>query len=258
MASDNSMLKLPKLEKSSDYIQWQRRVKAFIREDDYNLSSVTDRPENAEDEVLQEWEAKNAKAMSTIILTLGDSVFDKTRAVVDNDERTAKDLCEELRSIYTPSNHQVTTNLFNRLNSIVFDDTKENWDKFLSKFINIIDELGSYDQGISDEEKKTKLFRTLPESFKPIAMVCNVKQMSFKDVVNAMNTEIERQNNIHNPSTSTVTAPHNNNHQKDYFTYAANNGRKRGRDGWSFTVRGGYRNNGNGRGRGRGGYQAQH
>lgn len=44
-------------------------------------------------------------------------------------------------------------------------------DKVISKFMTIIDELGSYDQEISDEEKKTKLLRMLPKLFEPIAMV---------------------------------------------------------------------------------------
>lgn len=41
-----------------------------------------------------------------------------------------------------------------------FDENKKNWDSFLSTFMTIIDEIGSYDKDIEDEGKKTKLFRT--------------------------------------------------------------------------------------------------
>lgn len=57
--------------------------------------------------------------------------------------------------------------------------------------MNIVDELGSYHQEISDEQKKKVLLPTLHKSFKPIDMVCHITQMSFNEVVNAMNVEIE-------------------------------------------------------------------
>ena len=132
MASDSSMFKLSKLEKASDYIQWQRRVKAYVQKDDYSLICLTDQPaDTANPDAIEAWEVKNAKAKSTIILTLGDAVMAKTRAIVDNDDRSAKELWEELRRLYTTSNLQVITNLSNRLNSLIFDETKETWDKFL-------------------------------------------------------------------------------------------------------------------------------
>lgn len=66
--------------------------------------------------------------------------------------------------------------------------------------MGIIDELGSYDQEITDKEKETKAIRTLAKSFKPIEIVRKFTQMSFNDFVQAMNAEIERQKNIRNPS----------------------------------------------------------
>lgn len=66
-----------------------------------------------------------------------------------------------------------------------------------------VDELGSHDQELSDDEKKNKLLRKLPESYEPISMVCNVTTMNFNEVVNAMNAEIERQRNVHNLSSAT-------------------------------------------------------
>lgn len=56
----------------------------------------------------------------------------------------------------------------------------------------IIYELGFYDQEISYQKKKAKPLRTLPKSSKPMAMVCNVTQMSFNDYVDLINAEIER------------------------------------------------------------------
>lgn len=69
-----------------------------------------------------------------------------------------------------PSIHQTITNVINLLNLIAFME-KEKWDNFLSNFMSIIEDLGSYDQKISDEIKKTKIVRTFPKSFKPMTMV---------------------------------------------------------------------------------------
>lgn len=75
--------------------------------------------------------------------------------------------------------------------------------------MEIIDELGSYDQEIADEEKKKKLLRILPEVYKTIAMVSNDTKMNFNDVVDAMNAEIERQSNINNPSSQNKSSTAN-------------------------------------------------
>lgn len=96
------------------------------------------------------------------MLTLSDSMIEKRRAIVDDHKNSTKELLEELHLLYTTSNHQAITNLINRLNSLVFVEKKENWDKLLSTFIIIIYELGSYDQEISAEENNSKLLRTLP------------------------------------------------------------------------------------------------
>lgn len=164
--------------------------------------SLTDHPEQVQPNVLQGWEEKSAKAKNIIILRLGDALMAKTRAIVDDDEKSAKELSEELDRLYTTSNHHAITNIINCLNWLVFDEKKECWNKFLSKFMSIIYKLRYYDKEITDEEKKKKLLRTLPQSFKPIAMVCNVTKMSLNDFVDAMNAKIERQQKVDNRSTS--------------------------------------------------------
>lgn len=55
-----------------------------------------------------------------------------------------------------------------------------------------IDELGSYDRERFDEEKNKKLCQTLSEAYKPIEMLCYVTQLILKDVLNAINDEIDR------------------------------------------------------------------
>lgn len=73
---------------------------------------------------------------------------------------------------------------------------------FLSTFISIIGKIGSYDQEIQDEEKKKKILQTFLASFKPTATVYNIIEMTLNDIVNAMYADIERQQNVKNPSDS--------------------------------------------------------
>lgn len=86
----------------------------------------------------------------------------KKIAIVHDDTKSANDLWEELRRLYTTSNHQASTNLINRPNAFFFEENKENSEKLLLTFLCIINEPRSYDQEITDEEKKTNLLRTLP------------------------------------------------------------------------------------------------
>lgn len=81
--------------------------------------------------------------MPSIILTLGDSVMDNTRAVDDDYTKPATELWAELRHLYMMPKKQSRLNVINRLKALVMDEKKEKWDKFLSRFMSIIYELGS-------------------------------------------------------------------------------------------------------------------
>lgn len=78
----------------------------------------------------------------------------KTKAIYDNDKNSVNCQWEEIRGIYTTSNHQAITDFINRLSSLVFGEKKENREMFLSTFISIIDELGYYNQEISDKKEE--------------------------------------------------------------------------------------------------------
>lgn len=71
-------------------------------------------------------ERAERREKSIIILTLGDPVMEKTRAIVGNDKKSARELLEKLRRLYTTSNHQGTTKLIKRLNPIFLKAKKEN------------------------------------------------------------------------------------------------------------------------------------
>lgn len=140
--------------------------------------------------------------------------------------------------VYTPHKIIKLQPIFSPISTLLFDDEKESWDKFRSNFMNIVDEVGSYDQEISNEQKKKKLLRTLPEAFKPIVMVFNINEMSFNDVVNTINAQKEGQNNVHNPSSSSAAHSINNTFPQAYISNAVPKNRGRGEGRVSFRGRG--------------------
>ena len=52
---------------------------------------------------MRSWQEKSIKAKSNIILVLGDSALALTRTFFDEDDKSAKELWDELKRIYTTS-----------------------------------------------------------------------------------------------------------------------------------------------------------
>jgi len=123
MVDENDPItKLPKLHTQADYILWRRRVYAFLRRNDVELLGLSEEPEDASAAVKKRWFEASTKAKSTIILCLGDAPLAQTRLLVDDDDRSAKELWDELMRIFTTSNTQSILNIRNELDRLVFED----------------------------------------------------------------------------------------------------------------------------------------
>lgn len=245
MSNDsNSVLRLPKLSKPDDYLRWKRQVYAYIRRDDPTLRCFNEAPIGNQRQFAT-WNEANARAKSTIVLTIGDAVIAKVRILVDDDEKTAKELWDELARIHTTSSTQTIANLQQRLDNLSFDETKK-FDTHVSDFLSIVDELSSLDQTIQESEKVTKLIRSLPPSFDALAMATSVNALNFDELVIAVHANIERRKQF--------PAKSNNSSQPQAFYTSAHrdiqlNNRGRGRGGRG---RGGLGGRGGRGGRGRG------
>lgn len=130
------------------------------------------------------------------MLCLGDSALAETHALVDDMSVMAEFLWHELSRIYTSSSSQAIANLHVKLETMQFEENKD-WDKHISSFLNIVDELASLNQEISETEKVTKLFRTLPATFDALAMASSLSTRSFEEILNAVSANIERKKTWH-------------------------------------------------------------
>jgi len=105
--------RLPKLNEPPDYIQWKRRVHAFLRRDDPHLIGLSRHPQGSA--VFNEnWLKKSTKAKSNIILSLGDNALAQTRLIVDSDDKTAREYGWNLKEFIkqrmnSPSKTSVTS-----------------------------------------------------------------------------------------------------------------------------------------------------
>ena len=155
------MPRFPKLSKSDEYIGWSRRVRAILRRNDTELLGLTAEPATNSPTVRKKWFETMSKAKSTIILCLGDSPLSRTRRLVDNDNAAAKELWDELADIYATSNAQAILNIRTELDNLRFSDDGD-WDEHVNCFTAILGKLATYEAEIPDEEKASKLIRTLP------------------------------------------------------------------------------------------------
>ena len=134
-------------------LKW--RVKSYVHKDDYYLLCLADRPtQNTAPDAFEALGIKNFEAKSSIILILAEKIMEKQERLWITMTNNTKELWEELRRLYFTYNLKVIKNLRKSLNALVLFKQKESLDKFISKFLRIIDELGSYDEEISDVEMK--------------------------------------------------------------------------------------------------------
>lgn len=238
MENSNVLPKITQLNKTADYIHWKRRIHAFLRRDDPQLVGLTENPGGSQ-QTQKIWLEKSTRAKSNIILCLGADALSQTRTFIDDDDRTAKELWEELERIYTTTSAQAIQNLHQRLDALVYDEKKD-WNDHISTFLSICGELATYDAELSDADKVSKLIRSLPPSFSALAMVSHLTSTSFDNVKIAVAAELERRANPHNPHSE------NKEPKTDKQSHAVMFGRGRTRARK-------YRGSSRGRGAGRGG-----
>ena len=195
----DSLSKVSKLKVPADFIQWRRKMKAYLQRYDPLLIGLQPKPTGrsaSASTIIEGWMMRSARAKGNIILFLGDAVASQRRLFVDDDDKTACDRWKELERIFTMSNAQVVQNIKQKLDTLIFKDNG-NWEKHVASFLATIGELATYDAELSESEKTSKLIRSLPSSFAPLAMAFSLQDLNFDKIVNAVQTEIARRANPH-------------------------------------------------------------
>lgn len=101
MANDSTenFGKLPKLNGKREFILWRRRFKAFIQYQDFELTELHERSKDGTSETLR-WKKAMTQAKAAIILALDNSSIALTNSIIEDDNKTAKNLREVLEALY--------------------------------------------------------------------------------------------------------------------------------------------------------------
>ena len=104
---------------------------------------------------------------------------------LDEDDVSAKELWTELNKTYVLSNSQAIFNIVSKLDSLELHDD-ENSDTHVAMFSSFIEELASHDHVLSDQEKLTKILRSLSDYLESIYVACYYCRNSFEEVSSAV------------------------------------------------------------------------
>lgn len=110
MSGEQDLFKVAKLTGTKDFIPWRRRMRAYIQRTDVELLGLSELPENATAAATNRWRTAMVKAKAAIVLTLGDGPMAQAGTVVEDMEKTAKDLWEYLEALYTASMSKQSSN----------------------------------------------------------------------------------------------------------------------------------------------------
>lgn len=101
MSDAGGIVKLPKLHKAADFIQWKCRVYLFLCYGDYGLICFQKPSVNLHSREGKQRTEQNVKAKINIVLSLDENILAKTHQIANEDEKPSKELCEKLPEIFT-------------------------------------------------------------------------------------------------------------------------------------------------------------
>lgn len=174
------MTNLPKLTGAEDFVNWKRRVKAYLQNQDFELIGLSDLPESASAELNRKWKESNVKDRSYITLPLAHGPLSQVCKIVDDDEPTAKELWEALDKTYRMSNTQIVISIESELETLELESDTD-WEKHMERLHLLIGNMVSYDKLMSLEDQVSKSIETLPQLFAPVAMVAESSIVLFEN-----------------------------------------------------------------------------
>lgn len=136
--------KLPKQTGAKDFVNWKRRVKAYLQNQGYELLGLRDRPEIASATMNLKWQESN---INLIVLSNYHWQMGPCHRLVQSEMRTneqRKTLWEAPDEIYRISNTQMVTNIEHELETMELD-LDIDWETHMESFKLLIETLVSYD-----------------------------------------------------------------------------------------------------------------
>lgn len=125
MATRKNVTNLPKLHGAEAFINWRRSVKAYIQQSDASFIGIREAFEEGPATQKEKWFETSVKAKSTITPTFAVGPLVQVSLIVDDDEKSAKELWVQLDSIYRMASTRMVINTERDLASLTFDKDEE-------------------------------------------------------------------------------------------------------------------------------------
>lgn len=135
-----SLSKLSILNGADVFINCRCCDKAYLQQKDIDLLGLTDLLDVGSTSQSRHWLEFNFKTKSAITLTRSDEPPAKVSKIVDDDDKTVKNLWTELDKAHCTSKTQMVTNFQGDLSTTTFD-REEKWDKHMEKFHHLVEKL---------------------------------------------------------------------------------------------------------------------
>lgn len=90
---------------------------------------------------------------------------------------------------------QAILNIRREIDDLRFKEGKR-WDDHLNKFQELLNNMATYDEEVSNKEKASKLIRNLPEACNGLAVMAQLQGLKFEKLVQVMYAEISRRKNL--------------------------------------------------------------
>lgn len=116
---------------------------------------------------MRRWKERNEKSKRAIVCSFGAEPIARFGYFYLIHDGTAEEIWKEINCVFITSSRQVIINLSQEQACLQFNDI-DDWTKYLNWFHKLLTQLASYGLAVGDDDKASKLMRTLPNSFEPL------------------------------------------------------------------------------------------
>lgn len=221
MASDTSKFSIPIFDGKMDFMVWKMTIEDVLVQQGIDEALLETRPETMKDDV---WKMMQKKASSTIRLALASEI---KYSVLK--EKTPKDICDKLTSIY--ASKSLTNRLYMKMDlySLKLEEGG-NLHDHINSFNQLVCQLSNVDEVLKDEEQALLLMSSLPRSYKPFVqtMLTGRTTLTLEDVLKALRDN-ERMTGTSSFSSGEKVLVTEDRGRRKYFSQGSSRGRSKSR-----------------------------
>lgn len=177
------------LKDGENYQTWCVMVKEVLRREDLLEHLEQESPPGTSASTAT-WKKKDRHARSNLVLHLGEEAITNVTSILE-EEASAKEVWDRLKSIYQKDNLQAVFNWQSELYKYCYKDGQD-VDKHFQSFENTFVKLASLGSPLTDKEKFAHLLRSLPDSLSHLSSIAGHLNLTYDQIRASIRSEIDR------------------------------------------------------------------